>query len=290
MQDAPGDDAQGHLALVANPASGGGTDPGEIASELERTGVPVQIYGLDALEAAVASCPRRLVAASGDGPLGPVAAVAARAGLALGIVPIGTGNDFARAMGVPLDLSDACRIAALGTRTRRVELGWMDGRPFLNAASAGLAVGAAEHATALKPRLGPAAYAAGAVVAGLLDSPLRCRVTCDGRELFAGTAWQVSIAASGAFGGGSRIDAADPQDGRLDVAVLRAGARLRLVQHAWGLRGGRLTEQRGVYHARASVAEVEVPPGAHFNVDGELVEAGPSSFSVQPQAVSVVVG
>ena len=282
---------EGHIALAANPASGGGVNPAQVARELERAGgAPVRTFSLDELDAAAASCPLRLVVASGDGALGLAAAAAAEAHVPLAIVPMGTANDFARAMGIPRDPAAACRLAALGTRMRAVELGRMNDLPFVNVASAGLAVSAAERADSLKPRLGAAAYAVGAALAGLVESPLECRVACDGRELFHGFAWQVTVAASGVFGGGSRIDAADPRDGRLDVAVLEAGPRVRLIKHAWGLRGGRLTTQRGVRHGRALAAEVKVPPGTHFNVDGEVVEAGSSRFSVEPAALSVVIG
>ena len=279
-----------HVALVANTGSGGGLEPEEIARELERAGARVESFDLGELEAAVASRPARLVIASGDGAIGAAAAGAAGAGIPLAVVPAGTANDFARAIGVPDDTEAACRIAVRGTQLREMDLARIDGRPFVNAASAGLAVVAAERAAPLRHRLGPAAYALGAARAALQAPPLDCRVTCDGREAFAGRAWQVTVACTGRFGGGSYLEEADPRDGRLDVAVMVAGPRLRLAAHAYGLRSGTLTRQRGVRHGRTLRAEVAVAPGTRFNVDGEVLEHGAASFTVQPRAFRAVTG
>jgi diacylglycerol kinase family enzyme len=278
------------VALVANEGSGGGLVPEEIARALEDAGARVESFAIGELDAAVASRPTRLVIASGDGAMGLAAAAAARAGIPLALVPGGTANDFARAVGVPDEPAQACRIAVLGTRLRDMDLASIDGRPFVNAASAGLAVAAAERARPLRHRLGPAAYALGALRAAVREPALECRVACDGHQVFEGRAWQVTVACTGHFGGGSHLDEADPRDGRLDVAVMAAGRRLRLAAHAYGLRSGTLTRQRGVLHGRAPRVEVSVPPRTAFNVDGELLEHGPASFTIAPRAFRVVTG
>ncbi|HYN90609.1 MAG TPA: hypothetical protein VER75_01715 [Thermoleophilaceae bacterium] len=72
-------------------------------------------------------------------------------------------------------------------------------RPFVNVSSAGLPAPAAQHARSWKRRLGPLAYGLGAVTAGLSAKPLTCLVDCDGRELLAGEAWQVTVAGSARF-------------------------------------------------------------------------------------------
>jgi diacylglycerol kinase family enzyme len=204
------------------------------------------------------------------------------------VVPLGTANDFASAMGLPTDLDEACRLALRGKRTRSLELGRMGERPFVNVASGGLAAVAARHADSLKERLGRFAYMWGAIRAGATSGPWDCDVACEGREVFSGAAWQVIVASSGAFGGGSEINAADPADGMLDVTVIPAGSRLWLVHRAAGLRSGDVTEQAGVIHSRASTAEVRGE--LEFNVDGELVTENWARFSVSPGAFRLVVG
>jgi diacylglycerol kinase family enzyme len=209
----------------------------------------------------------------------------------LAVIPMGTANDFARAAELPLDPEQTCVLAATGRQLRPLELGRLaDGHPFVNVASAGLASAAARRAQPLKPKLGPLAYALGAIRAAATEQPLRCAVRADAREVFAGEAWQAIVAVTGAFGGGSEIGAADPEDGVLDVTVLPAGSRLGLARRAWGLRRGTIAEQRDVCHARGHVIEVDLPPGTEFNVDGEVHDDGMQRITVERDAFELVVG
>jgi diacylglycerol kinase family enzyme len=115
-------------------------------------------------------------------------------------------------------------------------------------------------------------------------------VDCDGRELLAGDAWQVTVAASGAFGAGAAIEEADPADGSLDVVAIEAGPRLGLVGLAYRMRSGGVTDHPRAFHSSCTTAEVLAPDGTVFNVDGELVTIGPARFTVQPRAFRLVVG
>lgn len=275
------------VALLANPTSGRSHAP-RVEHDLRALGAEVRpARDLDELRAAAAGADR-IAVAGGDGSVAPAAAVAAELGLALAVMPCGTANDFVRALELPDDVEEACRLAVEGERLRTLELCHMDGRPFVNVANGGLAAAAARRAEPLKPRLGPLAYLAGAAWAGAIERPRRCRVRCDGRVVFEGAVWQVTVASSGAFGGGSDIGPADSTDGVLDVAVIPAGARARLVQRAWGMRSGRITDQRDVRHARGSTVEVEGK--LDYNVDGELVRARSAHFTVDPGAFRLVVG
>ena len=285
------------LALVTNVASGRRDRAARVADLLRAAGATVSVHvfepgAQDALDRAAAAAaeerPDRLAVAGGDGSIGPVAARAAAAGLPLAIVPTGTANDFARFAGLPLDLEAACRIAATETRERPVDLLRAGDRPFVNAASAGLSVIAAHHARPLKRPLGPLAYAVGALRAGVTARPLRCHVRADGAQVFTGPAWQVIVAGTGAFGGGSELEEADPSDRLVDVAVLEAGPRLALVRRAWGMRRGGLSEQPGVHHARARTVDLELPPGTAFNVDGEVCSVAPARFCARGERVRVV--
>jgi YegS/Rv2252/BmrU family lipid kinase len=276
------------IALLANPDSGKG-EADEVAEAIGGLRAEVASFGLEDVDEAVAAAPERLVVAGGDGSLGGIAAAAARAGIPFAVIPTGTANDFARALGIPLETEAAVRVAVEGNETRRLDLVHMDRRPFLNVASLGLSPVAAEHASGLKDALGPLAYTAGALRAGIEADPVRCAVHCDGELLFEGDAWQVTVACTGAFGGGSSVDA-DPADGRLDVVAVEAESRARLVRHAYGLRAGEIEGQPGVHSLRCRSAEIELDGTEPFNVDGEIVESGTCAFQVEPAAVSVVVG
>jgi diacylglycerol kinase family enzyme len=286
------------IALIVNPDSRS-ADPDGLERELRGAGADVERFELADANAAALSGADRLAVAGGDGSVGPAAAAAGAAGLALAVIPVGTANDFARRLGLPRNAGEACRLAVRGSRLRALELGSMAAgdapapaaaRPFVNVASLGLPAPAAARARSLKKALGPLAYAAGALHAGLTADPVDCSVDCDGRRLHDGPAWQLTVACSGAFGAGSRLEAADPGDGLLDVVAVSAGSRLRLVALAYAIRRGRLTQLSGTRHARGGHAEVDAPADAAFNVDGELVAGGPARFGVQPEAFRLVVG
>ena len=282
------------LALVANEASGAG-GAREVAACLERQGaevhaVPLHTFcdgpesvddaRLDAVAARLGA--DRLVVAGGDGSIGPAAALAERAGVALAVIPAGTANDFARWLELPLDIEQACALAAdPGARVRRAELASADGRPFVNVASTGLSVLAAERARGLKSRLGKLAYAVGAVRAAAAGKPLHVRVRTDREEAWEGHAWQVVVAATGAFGGGSSTGGVDRHDDELDVAVVEAGPRIALARRALAMKRGRLVHDDEVRHLRGARIDVELDGAKpRFNVDGEVLTLQPARFAV----------
>jgi YegS/Rv2252/BmrU family lipid kinase len=276
------------IALLANPDSGSG-EAGEVERRLGELDLEFSRFDLDAADDAVAARPGRILVAGGDGSVGCAADAAARAGAPLGVVPTGTANDFARALGLPEDIADATELAATGARTARVDLGRVGSRPFVNAASAGLSPVAARRAHGLKRILGPLAYTVGALRAGLFAAPVTARILVDGEETFHGDAWQVIVALTGAFGGGAEVDA-DPSDGAFDLVVIEAGSRARLVLRAYGLRTGRIERQAGVLTARGVRIEVTTDGEAGFNVDGELLDDRRLRFDLEPRAFEVVVG
>jgi diacylglycerol kinase (ATP) len=171
-----------------------------------------------------------------------------------------------------------------------LELGRLaDGHPFVNVASAGLASVAARRAQPLKPRFGPLAYAMGAARAAVTGRPLPVAVSVDGRVVFEGGAWQVIVACTGAFGGGSGIGAADATDGDVDVVIVPAGSRLSLVRRAWGLRTRTVERQRAVPHYEGREVSVELPEGTEINCDGEIRCGGLERVTAVAAAFGLVV-
>ncbi len=276
------------IALLANPDSGSG-EAGDVGGLLAKLGAEVDRFALDQTAEAIASAPQRIVVAGGDGSVGCAAEAAAEAGVPLAVIGVGTANDFVRSLELPDELEAACELAVNGTRTRGLELGRIGERPFVNAASAGLSPIAARKAHGMKRALGPLAYAAGALRAGLTAEPVSCRVRCDGVEVFAGKAWQVTVAVTGAFGGGAEVEA-DPDDGVLDIVAIEARSRVWLVMHAYGLRRGRIEGQSGAVSASGREVVVETDGSTGFNVDGELIEGECFRFAVERRAFELVVG
>jgi diacylglycerol kinase (ATP) len=287
------------IALIVNEGSGaaGEFDIGELVAAAGHEAEQFDIG--DAGDAGKAGEFDRVVVAGGDGSLALAAEQAERLGVPLGVVPAGTANDFAVRMGLPEDIEEAARLAATGERTRKVDIAEIGDRSFLNVASLGLAPAAAEAAHDLKERLGTLAYAVGALRAGTSEEPFEARVTCDGSELFDGEAWQITVGSTGAFGGGSQIDA-DADDGLLDVVVIEGGPRAALARRAFGLRRGDVEEQAGVHDSRGAAIEVECGADESLNIDGELCDVtsvghdgsdrSSVHFGIRPHALKLVIG
>ena len=285
------------IHLISNDASGSAGDT-DVEEVLGADGAEVEAFEIGDGDKAGEGEPDRVVVAGGDGSLAVGALAACSAGVPLGVVPCGTANDFAVRMELPEEIEEAARLAASGVNTRHVDIADVGGRAFLNVASLGLAPAAAEAAENLKDKLGPLSYALGAVRAGTTEKPFHCRVSCNGDELFEGKAWQVTVGSTGAFGGGSQIDA-DADDGLLDVVVIEGGARAALAKRAFGLRRGGIEEQAGVHDGRGAEITVEVGADHDLNVDGELVPAtelghdgsenGRLEFTIRNRALELVI-
>lgn len=135
------------IAVILNPGSGSGSDDEarrrQIVELFAAHGRVATIFaasdanpiGHQARAAVEAGC-RVAVAAGGDGTVNAVASAVLERGIPLGVLPVGTLNHFAKDLGLPLDLPDAVRVAAEGT-VRRVDVGEVNGRLFLNNSSIG---------------------------------------------------------------------------------------------------------------------------------------------------------
>jgi diacylglycerol kinase family enzyme len=270
---------------VANEKSGRRLEAARLAAALGGA----EVFGLDSLDRI--RDVDRLIVSGGDGTIAPVAERAGALGVPLAVIPGGTANDFARANDLPADVEAAVRLAVHGTATRALELGRLStGRPFVNVASAGLSSVAGRRAQPLKSRFGPLAYGLGAVRAAASGQPLRVRVRVDDVDVFDDHAWQIMVACTGVFGGGSGIGAADATDGELDVVVVPSGSRVALARRAWGLRTRTIERQGKVAHFEGRVVEVALPSGAELNVDGEFVSRGLDRVTAQAGAFCLVVG
>lgn len=237
-----------------------------------------------------------VVSAGGDGSLHHLVGALDRHGrldLAVGVLPLGTGNDLARAIGLPPDDVVAAARALAAAPVRPVDL--LDGPagPVVNVVHLGIGAVAARRATPLKRWLRAAAYPVGAVVAGASVSSWTTTVEVDGSTLVAAERVLVVAVANGPTVGGGAVVAehASIDDGVLDVVVVpdaaRRPGRARL---GWQARGG-LDEVAGVRRARGAEVTVTVEGGdLPGNADGELVDARRSwTYRVRPAALRLLV-
>jgi YegS/Rv2252/BmrU family lipid kinase len=237
-----------------------------------------------------------LVVAGGDGSVHTAVAALRRrgalaAGRPLGLVPLGTGNDLARTLGIPLDPADAARALLTGSaRPLDLVLDDRDG-VVVNAAHLGIGADAAKKAGALKDRLGAAAYAVGSVAAGVRPGGWSLHVVVDGAAMqVADEVLMVGVANGRTIGGGAVLAPdASPDDGLVDIVVATSTGPLARLGFATSLRAGDHVGRDDVLVVRGRTVTVT---GDAFpvNADGEL--DGPVSsrtWTVRPAAWSVLV-
>ncbi|MQA16744.1 MAG: lipid kinase [Pseudonocardiaceae bacterium] len=288
--------------LVLSNAKAGSTDEGTRAEVLQalRTGADVvTVTPRDPadIDRHLADHPeRRPVALGGDGTLHLlVAALYARgelASCAVGLVPLGTGNDVARTLGIPLDPVAAAAVVLDGRDRELDALVGDDGRIVINAIHLGVGARGSQDARPLKPWLGHRAYRIGALIAGLRTRGWPVTVIVDGRQLCDGRrrALMIGIGNGRSIGGGTPLTPhALPDDGLADVVVSTATGPLSRLSYGWRLRGGRHEEMRQVVAGRGRVVSVSGPP-LPINSDGELgAEITRRTWTVAPRAWRITV-
>jgi YegS/Rv2252/BmrU family lipid kinase len=236
---------------------------------------------------------RSVVVAGGDGSLHAVVNALSRLELLgttrLGLLPLGTGNDFARGVGLPLEPDDAARVLLAGHRE------WInlilddEGTVVVNNVHLGVGAQASRQARRWKAKLGRLGYVVGAFAAGIRPRFVKVEVTVDDEPLTpVSRVAQVAIGNGSTVGGGTKlIPGADPVDGRLVVIVSRAAGHLSRLVYLARLRGGSHHLMKEVTRVTGSEVSVE---GEDFwtTSDGEL--SGPyrrRTWELRPDAVEM---
>lgn len=244
-----------------------------------------------ALEAALADEPDLLVVGGGDGTIGAAAGLVAHTRTALGVLPLGTANDFARTLEIPAQLGAAVHTLVHG-KVVDVDLGRVDGRAYLNVASIGLSVAVARRLTpALKRRLGRFAYPAATLAAYRSHRPFAARLeTDDGGVLELRDLMQVAVGNGRHYGGGLTVSPhASIDDHLLDVYAVEQGHLRDHVSVARLLRSGHLVEHDRVHHVTARRLRLVTDEPLEVNLDGEVAATTPATFEVDRNALHVVV-
>ena len=194
---------------------------------------------------------------------------------AVGLVPLGTGNDFARGYGLPLDPAGAAARLVAGV-PRPVDLIEYDGGGVVvNAAHAGVGAVATARAEGLKNRLGRLAYPLGALLAGARAEGWSLAVEVDGRtvELPGTTTLLVGVGNGPYIGGGTALfPGARPEDGRLDLVVCTATGTSARAAFGLALERGTHLDRDDVVSTTGTVVRISGEPVGH-NIDGELQPA-----------------
>lgn len=236
----------------------------------------------------------RVVAAGGDGTIHEVVnglAEAARPPV-LGVIPLGTANDFARSLALPEDVEEAVGVLVEG-RSRRIDLGEARGprfTRFANVVVGGFGGLVGERAdTERKRALGPLEYLRSAAERLPELEAYRVRVEMEGERLELDV-YHAVVANGGRSGGNVPVaPEAKLDDGLLDVVLvpaLRAAELVALIPRL--LRARHLADDRVVFRRTARLSLRSEPP-MRFSVDGEPLGEGEVAFRVLPGALEVTV-
>ncbi len=237
-----------------------------------------------------------VVALGGDGSLHAVVTVLDEVGrlgdVVLALVPHGTGNDFARTIGMDRDDSADAARQLLAAREVSIDLVRDDrGRPVVNAVHVGIGAEAAVEAKPWKKALGPVGYAIGAIISGVKHKGFRGTVVIDDQPVpDRGRIIQVAVGNGRYIGGGAPLlPEADPGDGLLDVAISWSNPRLRRLAYAWRLRKGRHPQRDDVEYVKATRVSV-TGDETRGNLDGEVCPPSRRhAWTVEPAAFRMLV-
>ncbi len=279
MADAP-------LHLLINPAAGRGRAGRRLARilfHLQQAGLRTDVHlsigpgDLEAKARVLLADDVILLVAGGDGSVHELAnaVLAVRPEARIGVIPVGTGNDFAKAAGIPLDWETATRLLADrlagGVRARSVDAGRMNERYFTNGAGIGLDAVVTRLAHSYAWRIGELVYLV-AILRTLADGVPTPDLRIRSDELLWDGPLTLANAANGPWVGGmfNIAPAADHADGELDLLIAGPVNRRRILALLPKLMQGRHVDEPEIRHWRVKSLTIESNEPVASHLDGEV--------------------
>lgn len=292
-----------HIAVLVNPSAGKGRAARAAEAALRRLradGAEIREYSGDSAEetrrlaiVALAARPAALVVVGGDGTASGILDLLCESGVATVFVPAGTGNDVARALGVPLDDPVRAASAALTGSPRRIDVGEVrcagSSRLFLTVAALGFDAKVSARTDRLRWPRGRLRYYLALLVELARLTPMAFRISVDGEPARELPGTLIAVGNTASYGGGMPVCVgAAPDDGMLDVVRVDPLGRLRLLTLFPSLLAGRHLDLDAVSHRQARSVVVS-EPGLVVYADGERVAEGECAIAVRPASLLVMV-
>lgn len=298
------DGVRPRVRIIANPFSGSLQVPGAVEDlqgvlgRLAAAGLPAELclterpgHATELAREAVRAGTEVVVAAGGDGTVNDVIQALAGHTTALGVLPLGTVNVWAREVGIPMDPWLAADVLVTGVR-RRVDLGRAGVRYFLLMAGIGFDAEVTRRVEAGRlKRFGLKMFGFFLAVGTLAftERPVRISIRREGQRR-ATSALMMIIGNTRLYGGALTFTPrAVADDGWLDVAIMGGGGLLYRVGVFVRALLRRPVRGPRVRYQRVRSIRVESDPPLPVQVDGELIGRLPMTFSVAPQALTVIV-
>ncbi|WP_091233806.1 YegS/Rv2252/BmrU family lipid kinase [Microbacterium sp. 3J1] len=292
-----------HIALLSNPHAGKGR--GAAAAEralaqLHARGVAVRVYAGGSAAAtvrlatdAIAAQPRVLIVVGGDGTLSGILDVVCAAAVPVALVPAGTGNDLARALGLPRHDPAAAVDVALTGRQRAIDVGEIRTPSrralFLTIAALGFDAKVSDRTNRLRWPHGRLRYYLALVVELVRLRPMDFTVSVDGSTATRSPGTLVAVGNTASYGGGMPLCAgAAADDGLLDVVQVEPLTRARLLRLFPLLLRGRHLARPEVTHRRARSVTVSAPDLVVY-ADGERIGERECTVGIRSGALTMMV-
>jgi diacylglycerol kinase (ATP) len=289
-----------HVAVVMNPTSGrgrGGRLVEPVAVRLLASGLPIQICaGRDAREAAAllagfaAAGDTAIVALGGDGTVNLAAQAVAGTKTPFGVIPAGSGNDIARALGVPTDPLGAADVVTRCLRsgqTRAIDAVRAAGQWYVGVLGAGFDSRVNDRANRMVWPPGRSRYNLAIAAELRVFRPIPFQLVLDGEE-WTTAAMLVAVGNGSMYGGGMRVcEGALLDDGLLDVTVLGPVSKAEFVRVFPRVYRGTHVTHPAVTQRRATVVTLDAP-GVTAYADGERLAELPVTCEIVPAALHVL--
>ncbi|MDX7951151.1 lipid kinase [Lichenihabitans sp. Uapishka_5] len=295
MTENPDRTARRALLLINTHARRGADAEPLVLAALEKAGIVVERGSCDRRDDIAATIRARadhvdcVVLGGGDGTLNAAAPALIETGLPFGVIPLGTANDLARTLGIPLDPTEAAAVVAEGCE-RRIDLGLANQQPFFNVASIGFGVDLTRALTRdAKRRWGPLGYAIAGFKVLSRMRPFRVHIEQGDQRSMSRTI-HLAIGNGRHYGGGMTVsEDAAIDDGRLNVYSLEVRSALKLLFLLPAMRRGTHGRWKEVRTFSSAEIVVRTRKPRSVNTDGEITTRTPVHFQVLRHAVRVYV-
>lgn len=285
------------LVVLNEHSRTGAGSAGLVMEALERQGA--QLVGgrrlpPEALEGALENLgpgeADRILLGGGDGTLNAALPALLEADLPLGVLPLGTANDLASSLGIPSVPEAAVRTALTG-RPVRIDVGRVNGRPFLNVASLGLGPKVTRRLSSeLKARLGFLGYPHALIRAWRYSRPFCAWLRVEGGPERRVRCIHLAVGNGRRYGGGAVIsEEARLNDGRLHLLALAPMPLWRLLLVAPWLGSGRHRRLDDALVLSGTRFDVKTTRPRSISADGEILARTPARFDLLPGALTVMV-
>ena len=285
-----------HIALVVHGARADRADVRHLISWVRDKGhlvEPLATFEAGEATSLAADAARRgvdvVAAAGGDGTVNEVVNGLDGFDVPLGIIPLGTANDFAKQVGIPADADHAMDVI-LQRKPRRLDTASLNGRRFLNVSVGGVGAEAtAETPPEVKASLGPVAYAISGL-RKLADFPAaRARFSGENFE-YEGEFLMFAVGLTRSTGGGTMVTPmASATDGLLDLCVIGGMSRRDFARMVLRVKRGEHIGEDGVLYAQVRTVAIDARDSISVNVDGEMSNANRLTYRARSRDLWVHV-